>query len=99
MLLGSSARERLEPVSVVRSTFLYGPFLHLMSDDISSLEIEVTTTADDLLQLLIYLLRKPLLHRPVIEDILSEDLSNVYLIFFFHFSFLAQDKRTVPMSF
>ena len=62
VLLGRDARQRLEPVGVVRGALLERPLLHGMGDLVGDVDIERRALLDDLHELLVGRLGETLLH-------------------------------------
>ena len=67
VLLGRDARQRLEPMRVMRGTVRDGPFLHGVRDHVGDLDVERLALLDRLGQRLVSRRRQQLLHRVVVE--------------------------------
>ena len=76
VLLGRDARERLEPVRVVRCPVGDRPFLHGMGHDVRHVRVERFALLDRLREGLVGLRWQQLLHRMVVEDERSVFLSD-----------------------
>ena len=67
MLFGRDARQRLEPVRVMRGTVGNGPFLHGMRNHIRNFDVERLAFLNRLGQRLVRRRRQQLLHRMIVE--------------------------------
>ena len=74
VLLRRHSGHGLEPVGVVGSALFDGPLLHLMGHHIRRGQIQLLALLYGFLQLLIDLLRKPLLHDRIVEYVGAENL-------------------------
>ena len=96
MLLSSNACKWLEPMCIVCCTLLNGPFLHLVCDNISSLEIKLLSFVHNLMELLVNLLWKTLLHNCIVKYVLSKDVCYVEIFLFAHI--LHPFCSSIPLS-
>ena len=71
------ASKRLEPVGIMGCPLLDGPFLHLVSDHIRRCGVQLLPFLDGLLQILVDLLRKPLLHHGIVKHVFSKNISYI----------------------
>ncbi len=74
VLLGGDARERLEPVRVMRGALLDRPFLHGVGYDVRDLYVERVAVLDGPHQLLVGCRWEALVHRMLVEHHLAVDV-------------------------
>ncbi len=105
MLLSGNTGQRLEPMGIMGSTLFNGPFLHLVCNNVSGLDIEFTTFTDRFFQFLIRLLRKAILHDGVVKDIFAIDIFHIQTLFIDHFLFPfytekgCSNRNTLPITY
>ena len=78
VLLGGKARQRLEPVRVVRRAVFDRPVLHRVRDRVGHVLVELRAVLDGLVQALVDGLRQAATHDLVVEDKAPVDLADVF---------------------